>query len=180
MAVALVLVVLSGCSPAGEQPDARAGSKREGPIAFPGETRLVKNEPQPNLFSALPICADADEPVHISDMQFATSESGGATVRFMVDFDGPRPGSWGGGSVKKLSSDYVEADGGEGEVLPCSDPEGSEIAFIVERTGARAAYAQGFEMSYLYRGRTYTASSLHTVGICGSTGDNPEPIADLC
>ncbi|MGL5810834.1 MAG: hypothetical protein ACRCYQ_12895 [Nocardioides sp.] len=126
------------------------------------------------------MCADSDESIRISDMRFVAEESAGGTVRFRVNFAGPGPGEGGGGSVKRLTPDYVEAEGAAGEVLPCDESRGSEIAFIVERLGPAGAYADGFELNYRYQGRRYTASSLHTVGICGSKGDNPTPIADLC
>ncbi|MGL5827066.1 MAG: hypothetical protein ACRCYU_19965, partial [Nocardioides sp.] len=81
------------------------------------------------------MCADSDESIRISDMRFVAEESAGGTVRFRVNFAGPGPGEGGGGSVKRLTPDYVEAEGAAGEVLPCDESRGSEIAFIVERLG---------------------------------------------
>ncbi|MGL5827061.1 MAG: hypothetical protein ACRCYU_19940 [Nocardioides sp.] len=98
----------------------------------------------------------------------------------MITFRDPGPEAYGAASVNKLTPAYVDAEGAGGDVLPCDNSRGSEIAFIVERTGPSGAYADGFELSYVYEDRTYTASSLHDVGICGTNGENPEQIADSC
>ncbi|MGL5810217.1 MAG: hypothetical protein ACRCYQ_09750 [Nocardioides sp.] len=180
--VLVLMMAVAGCARDDDRP--RLEGKRNGPVTFEGDGGFTFAPFKEDGFVSVPVCVDSDEPVSISELSF-TAKPEGAEPRFMVNFDGPGEGSWGAARVSRLTPNFVDPEDAEGEIRPCESPQDGgqmsvEIAFILDRDGLVGAYADGFEMTYTYRGREYQASSRQRIGICASTGPNPEPIVENC
>ena len=132
------------------------------------------------VFVSVALCASGAESVSIDNLSFSSEEGLGAKPRFLINFAGPGPESWGAGRTTRLTPNFEEPTSAKGEVPPCAQASAPEVAVILPGDLPSGSYMGGFDLAYRANGVHYFAHSVQTFGVCAVAGKHPKPLEETC